>query len=221
VKYEKIDDDSFVKFRIKDNSIIINKEHPFVMEHYRSKAEKELMRTIAMVNLLSDVYALDIGVPPKTLESIRDYRDRLLRYRSLQRRQSGIYIAKLLLETQHDSAHSYKLEAVVSDALHYLGFQVLDLAKPGEPEGIASAYPIPTLVKPTGDGSIPPLYSFSFDAKSSKYEAAKTGNIDLAAVVEHRERYKADHALVIAPGFGGEAITTRCNQQQVTPNDGE
>src|SRR5690606_17037259 len=76
----------------------------------------------------------------------------------------------------------------------YLGFQVRDLAKSGEPEGIASAYSTPTFSDPTRENPNPPLYSFSFDAKSSKHETAKTGNIGLDGVVEHRNRYKADHA---------------------------
>lgn len=217
VKYERVDDDSFVKFRISDNSIIVNKEHPFVAEHSRSKAEKELVRTVAMVNLLSDIYALDIGVTPSILESIRAYRDHLMRFRAMQRRQSGTYIAKLLLQTQHDSGNSKRLEAVLSNALRYLGFHVKDLAKPGEPEGIASAYPTPTYSSPTRENPHPPLYSFSFDAKSSKHDAAKTGNINLDGVVEHRNRYKADHALVVAPGFEEGALETRCEEQKVTP----
>jgi hypothetical protein len=217
VKYERIDDDSFVKFRISDNTILINKEHPFVAEHSRTKAEKELMRTVAMVSLLTDIYALDIGVQPATLQSIRDYRDRIMRFRALQQRQSGTYIAKLLLQTQHDSENSKLLEAVLSDALRYLGFQVKDLAKPGEPEGIASAYATPTLATPTQENPTPPLYSFSFDAKSSKHETAATGNIKLDGVVEHRDRYHANYALIVAPGFSGQAIVTRCNQQKVTP----
>lgn len=217
VRYEKVDDDSFVKFRISDNTIVINKEHPFVAEHSRTKAEKELIRTIAMVDLLVDVYALDIGIEPSTLESIREYRDKLMRIRAMQQRQSGTFIAKLLLQTQHDSSNSKRMEAVLSDALRYLGLHVRDLGKPGEPEGIASAYPYPTLTSPTKEDPHPPLYSFSFDAKSSKHEASKTGNISLDGVVEHRNRYKANHALVVAPGFQEGAITTRCEEQDVTP----
>ncbi|OHD70813.1 MAG: hypothetical protein A2W19_07785 [Spirochaetes bacterium RBG_16_49_21] len=217
VKYENMNDESFVKFRLSDSSIIVNRNHPFVMEHSRTKAEKELMRTIAMVNLLSDVYALDIGVPPSQLESIRSYRDRLMRFRAMQRRRSGTYIAKLLLQMQHESDKSKLLEAVVSDSLRYLGFQVQDLAKPGEPEGIAKAFTSPTLSTPTPEDPHPALYSFSFDAKSSKHEVAQTGNIKLDGVVEHRKRYNANYALVIAPGYSDGAIATRCIQQKVTP----
>lgn len=217
VKYEKLADDSFVKFRINDSTVVVNKDHPFVIEHSRTKAEKELVRTIAMVSLLADVYAIDLGIEPAMLESIRTYRDKLMRYRSLQRRQSGVHIARLLLQTQHQSDFSKRLEAVVSDALRYLGFDVHDLAKPGEPEGIARAFPSPTQGNPTDDDPTPPLYSFSFDAKSSKKDVAKTGNLSLDALAEHRDRYSADHALVIAPGFSEGALAVRCQQQRITP----
>jgi len=216
IRYEKLADDSFVKFRLSDNAIVVNKDHPFVLEHSRTRAEKELLRTLAMVSLLTDIYSLDIGVEPKTLESIREYRDRLMRFKALQQRKSGTYIAKLLLQTQHDADYK-RLEAVLSDALRYLGFQVKDLAKPGEPEGIAYAYTLPTGKEATTDNPSPPLYSFSFDAKSSKYDSAKTGNLSLDGIVEHRDRYHADHALVVAPGFSGKAVKTRCAQQKVTP----
>jgi hypothetical protein len=217
VKYERADDDTFVKFRISDNTIVVNKGHPFVAEYSRTKAEKELLRTIAMVNLLSDVYALDIGVQPNTLHSIRQYRDQLMRFRALQSRQSGTYIANLLLQMQHDSGNSRRLEVVVSDALRYLGFQVKDLGQSGEPEGIASAFSTPTKSTPTRDDPNPPLYRFTFDAKASKHDVAKTGNICLDGIAEHRDRYKADHALVVAPGYSEGALATRCEQLKVTP----
>lgn len=217
VRFEKLEDDSFVKFRLADNSIVINKEHPFVSEHSRTKAEKFLLRTIAMVNLLTDVYAVDIGVGSSKLQSIREYRDKLMRFKALERRQSGLHIARLLLLMQHDSENEKRLEVALSAALSYLGFQVQDLAKSGEPEGIARAYPTPTFANPTADDPQPPLYSFSFDAKASKHDAAKTGNIKLDGIVEHRDRYKANYALVVAPGFQEGALATRCKEQKVTP----
>ena len=217
VKYEKLDDDSFVKFRIKDSSVVVNREHPFVIEHSHSKAEKELIRTMAMIGLLADVYALDIGIAPGLLRSVRDYRDKLMRFRALQRRQSGVLIARLLRDTEHDSGNSKRLEAAVSHALRYLDFDVWELGRSGEPEGIAKAFTTPTGSQPTAENPQPPLYSFSFDAKSSKHTVAKTGNLSLDAVVEHRDRYNANHALVVAPGFSDGAVVTRCQKLGVTP----
>ena len=218
VKYERLEaDDSFVKFRLADNSIVVNKNHPFVEEHSGTKAEKELLRTVAMVSLLTDVYSLDIGVSANKLNSIREYRDKLMRFRAMQQRKSGTYIAKLLLQMQHDSKHYKRLEVAVSTALRYLGFQVLDKAQPGEPEGIAYAYPTPTQTDPSVSDAAPPLYSFTFDAKASEGDAAQTGNLKLDAITEHRKRYEANYALVIAPGFQDGAAEIRCEQQTVTP----
>ena len=219
VKYEKVDDDSFVKFRISDSTVVVNKDHPFVAEHTRTKAEKELMRTMAMVNLLTDVYALETGIDAAKVEGIRTYRDQLMRFRALQRRKSGTHIAKLLLATQHKSNASKELEAVVGDALRHIGFVVKELGKPGDPEGVASAYAFsaPLQPAPTEQEPEPALYKLTYDAKSSKHSAAKTGNISLDGVQEHRKRYGAQYALVIAPGFEDGALSVRCEQVGVTP----
>ena len=78
------------------------------------------------------------------------------------------------------------------------------------------SYTYPTR-QPTEQEKRPPLYKFTFDAKSSKYDTAKTGNINLAAMTEHRKKYQADHALVVTPGFSGDAIGKRCTEEQITP----
>ena len=219
VRYERVDDDSFVKFRINDSTIVVNKEHPFVAEHTRTRAEKELVRTIAMVNFLTDIYALETGVEPAKVEGVRAYRDQLMRFRALQRRQSGTHIAKLLLATQHRSDSSKELEAVVGEALRYIGFVVKELGKSGDPEGVASAYAFsaPQQPGPTDAEPEPPLYKLTYDAKSSKHAAAKTGNISLDGVQEHRNRFGAHYALVVAPGFEEGALAVRCEQVGVTP----
>lgn len=219
VRYEKADDDSFVKFRINDSTIVVNKEHPFVAEHTRTKAEKELVRTIAMVNFLTDIYALETGIEPAKVEGIRAYRDQLMRFRALQRRKSGTHIAKLLLATQHKSDSSKELEAVVGEALRHVGFVVKELGKPGDPEGVASAYAFsaPQQPAPTEQDPEPPLYKLTYDAKSTKHAAAKTGNVSLDGVQEHRKRFGAQYALVIAPGFEEGALAVRCEQVGVTP----
>ncbi len=62
-----------------------------------------------------------------------------------------------------------------------------------------------------------PLYKLTYDAKSSKHAAAKTGNISLDGVQEHRKRFGAQYALVVAPGFEEGALAVRCEQVGVTP----
>jgi len=219
VKYEKLDDSSFVKFRISDRAILINSGHPFVQEHSRSRAEKELMRTVAMVELLSDIYAIDLGIKPSTIEEVRNYRDKLMRYRAIQHRTSAALAAQLLFDTQHKSATFNQFETAVGDALEHLGFQVERIGGSGEPEGVARAYSYPTHASPSSTENQPPLYKFTYDAKSSIYDIAQTGNLSLDGINEHKQRYKADHALVVAPGFSKGAVVARCQNLEITAID--
>ncbi|MCY4302608.1 MAG: ATP-binding protein [Aestuariivita sp.] len=217
VKYESLDGNEFVQFRLADNSIVINKKHPFVAEHFRGHAEKKLLRSVAMVNFLSDIYALEDGVVPKKLEDMRRYRDRLMRFHAMKDRQSGIHIAQILLATQHKSNAPGEMETVLAEALRYLGYNVDEKGGPGEPEGIASALLYSSSYAPSDDDPHPPLYKFTFDAKSTKYKQTKTGNLGLDGIQEHKERYSTDYALVVATDFGGSAVVTRCEQHGITP----
>ena len=216
VKYERMGDTEFVKFRISDNTIVINKDHPFVMEHTRTKAEKELMRTIAIVYLLSDIYGLETGIEPEKLESVREFRNRLMQFRALVRRQSGTHIAQILLEVQHKSDESEQLEIIVGDALGYLGLHIQKLGKPGKPDGVAKAYAISRSWVPTAADPEQPIYSFTYDAKSTKHDRAKTANLSLNGIGDHRNQYGADYALVVAPGFQEGAADRRTKERDIT-----
>lgn len=216
VKYEQMPSHDFVKFRISDNTIVINKAHPFVAEHTRTKAEKELMRTIAIVYLLSDIYGLETGIEPEKLQNVRNFRNRLMQIRALARRQSGTHIAQILLSVQNNSEESKQLETIVGDALEYLGFHVERLGKPGEPEGIARAFTISSVWIPTAEAPEQPTYSFTYDAKSTKHKRAKTGNLSLDGVEEHRNRYETEYALVVAPDFEKGAADHRARNKGIT-----
>ncbi len=216
VKYERLGDSEFVKFRISDNTIVINKDHPFVLEHTRTKAEKELMRTIAIVYLLSDIYGLETGIEPKKLEGVRNFRNRLMQFRALAQRKSGTHIARILLSVQHESDEEKKLEAIVGDALEYLGFHVDRMGGPGKPEGVAKAFAISRTWIPTAEEPEQPIYGFTYDAKSTKHDRAKTGNLTLDAVEEHRVQYGAKYALIVAPGYQKGAANTRTAGGKIT-----
>lgn len=215
IKYEKADDGSFVKYRVDESALVVNKNHPFVMEFSKTAKEKELLKQLSMIIFLADVYALDIGVEPNTLDDIRKYRDKLMRLRAVTTRESGLHIAQLLLEMQHHS--NYKmLEAALSSALRNLGFTVDDMAASGEPEGLAKAYTLPS-VQGSNDIPHPPLYTVGFDAKSTTHEKASTGNLTLDGIRDHRELFGADYSLVVAPDFQDGALARRAEQQKVTP----
>ncbi len=163
------------------------------------------------------MYALNIGVTAENLHDIRNYRDKLMRIRAAQSRKSGAYIAKLLSQTEHKSDDSRQFEIVIASALRNLGYDVTELGGNGEPEGIAKAFSYPTYTIASKTNLEPPLYSFTYDAKSSKYKNAKTGNLNIAGLVEHRDRYNANFSLVIAPGFEDGAVIKRCIKQKITP----
>ncbi len=215
VKFEETDTSELIRFRLTDNSIVINRSHPFSLEYARNRREKRLMEAFSSVTFLSDVYALDLGIDPTALRTMMEYRDRLMRARAVESRKSGVHIAVLLSDVQNDSNYRM-LEAVLSTALDCLGFDVEDLAKPGEPEGIARAYPLPS-GRPTKTEPATPLYTVSFDAKSSTKEKAATGNLSLDGIHDHKELYDANYALVVAPDFQEGALPRRAEQQEVTP----
>lgn len=217
VKYDSFEDDEFVKFRLSDSTILVNRKHPFVMEHSKSKAEKDLTRTVAMVNFLSDIYALEEGIEPGILENVRLYRDKLMRFKAMQSSKSGVHIAQILTQAQAKSNSSMEMETILADALQYIGFAVQKRGGAGEPEGIAFAKLFATDHLPTDSDPEPPLYKFTYDTKSTKHSAAKTGNLSLDAINEHKQRYGTDYALVIAPGFQDGTVVTRCKQLNITP----
>ena len=69
---------------------------------------------------------------------------------------------------------------------------------------------------PTSELPEQPIYNFTYDAKSTKHERAKTGNLTLDAVEEHKNRYKTTYALVVAPGFEEGAAGIRAQAKNIT-----
>ena len=168
------------------------------------------MRNFALVQFLSDVHALEIGIDPVKVEALRKHRDGMARLIAKIKRKSGLQIAKILLEVStHKDYRAF--EIIVQDALEYLGFFVDRMALSGQPEGIAKAYPTPSFA------NVREIYSFSFDAKSSKYGKVETGNVNVAGLARHRRDHTADHALVVAPDFEGGALEKECAENCVTP----
>lgn len=170
-----------------------------------------------MVDLLSDTYALEEGVEPQKLQSIRKHRDLLMRFNSMRARKSGTHIAQILLQVQHNSQEHKKLEAILADAFEYIGFSVERLGGSGEPDGLASAVLYSSDEAPTDDEKRPPLYKFIYDAKTTRHDSAKTGNLSLDGIQNHKNSRSVDHAMVIAPDFQDGSVSKRCENSGVTP----
>jgi hypothetical protein len=96
------------------------------------------------------------------------------------------------------------------ESLAMLGFNVKELGQPGEPEGIATA------IMSTDSESKSRDYSLTYDAKSSK-DVVDTGNVGVAGLARHRDRYRADYVLVVGPAFRSGALESECAANRVTP----
>ena len=116
--------------------VLINRDHPFTREYAGTHEQQVLLRDTAFVELLTQAYMSDLGVPYQTVTQVSDYRDQLLRLVARVRRKSAFQLAELLDSVTNDKD---ALERAVSEALEYLGFVVEFIAGSGEPEGVASA----------------------------------------------------------------------------------
>ncbi len=206
----------FVVYRLADNSVVINKEHPFVAEHSRSRAEKRLLQQFGLVTLLSDMYAYDSGVPLEMLEGIRSYRDRVMKFQALKRRTSGPLLAQLLRSAERRSDSPKRLEVLVGQALGYLGFDVEPMAKTGQPEGVARA--IHSIALQPGDAAPDgAIYSFTYEAKTTGSGGVPADKVGASALVRHRKDNRADYTLVVAPQFQSGALEKECEEHGITP----
>ena len=90
------------------------------------------------------------------------------------------------------------------EAFAYLGYDARHVGGPGQTDVILDA-PI------TG---VP--YRVIVDAKSNKHGKVADGSIDWLSLGSHRKDERADHILVVAPGFGGGNLLRRADEYGVT-----
>jgi len=162
-----------VRYDVASRKVVVNRNHPFAEEHSETSEELRVLRDVALVDLLTDAFMLDIGIHEHRLTEIRDYKDRALRLVAQVRRRSAAQIATML---KNATAHPKGFERIIGDALEYLGFSVERLGASGEPEGVATAVITP------GRGDTKVAYKFTYDAKSSESGRAKTHNVGVAGL---------------------------------------
>lgn len=201
-------DQKLAHYDLETRTVIVNKSHPFALEHQETGQQLRVLRDSALVELLTDAFMADIGLTTDQLTEIRDYKDRAYRLVAQVRRRSAAQIAALLIGA---TGHAKGFERIIGDALEYIGFSVIRLGQSGEPEGIATA-----IVSP-GSGDTKVAYKFNYDAKSSEKGKVKTHNVGVAGLARHRADHKADHTLVVAPAFEEGALEDECKANGVTP----
>jgi hypothetical protein len=188
--------------------VLVNKDHPFAREFAETHEQQILLRDAAFVELLTQAYMSDVGVSDDTIGQISEYRDQLFRLVARVRRRSAFQLAELLDGVTDDKD---ALEPATSEALEYLGYVVEFISGAGEPEGIASAPVTP------GERGSRRTYSFTFDAKSSKTGRVANGDVRVSGLLRHKEKYRADHVLVVAPDYEAGALYEECRMHGVTP----
>jgi Histidine kinase-, DNA gyrase B-, and HSP90-like ATPase len=203
-----------VKYDVAKRQVVVNLNHPFTREHGTTQEQLRLLRDTALVELLTDAFMTDIGLPDDQLREILNYRERAYRLVAQVRRHSASQIVTMLLESTN---HPKGFERIVGDALENLGFGVERLGQSGEPEGIATALITPVAPTKADDGDQKVAYRFTYDAKSSASGKVATHNIGMSGLARHRKQHGADHTLVVAPGYADGALQKEATDNAVTP----
>ena len=190
--------DGIVRFDTVSGALQLNAWHPFVAMFHDEFTNKNLgqpLEIFAMAEVLSEAYLHSIGVRESEIDEFLSARDQLLRHLANESgHQSALSVANTLLEARNSPD---RLEESVCNAFRSLGFDVTPLGEKGRPDGVATAY------LPADDSGNPQRYSVSLEAKSKKKSGTKASakDVNIAAVIRHRDQYKCEHAVVIGPAF--------------------
>lgn len=179
------------------NGIVkININHPYYINFSDSQTHQS-MEVLAAAEVLLEAYLLDTTLSPDEVDDIVNRRDQLLRALVQDRPISVTIIARQL----RDSVTSVEgSENSCHQVFRSLGFDVVPLGGPGKPDGIATAHLAVRYGRKVGEVDSR-AYKVTYDAKSSIHEKVKSGNLSLSAVSNHRDKWGADYAVVVAPGF--------------------
>lgn len=213
VKLEGRDSDGpLVQYDVARRTVLVNQNHPFSLEHGKTKEEKELLRDVAFADLMGYAFMQDIGVSDDSISQIFQHRDATLRLLAKVHRRTALQLAQLLSDS---TAHDKGLEQILAESLQHLGFVVEHLAGAGEPEGVAYA---PMTPKSAAEDKVElRSYHFTYDAKSSKHKKAKSGNVKVGSLARHKRDKGAAYALVVAPDFQDGFLSEECKTYKVTP----
>ena len=200
----------FSRYELRTREIVVNDNHPYVVERSGTIEERRLIQEFALAEFLTELYLIAHDVDSVALDDGRAFRDEFLRLLAQLNRRTGGQIAQMLHESTDNAV---ALEEIVSDALDYIGFNVTRIGGNGQPEGIAQAPLSPNAV--SGEGP----YSISYDAKSTTKVPARVTNKEVGPgrLARHRREHDADYTLVVAPDFQSGALQVECKESRVTP----
>jgi hypothetical protein len=193
----------------------INGFHPFVAAFYDDFANTTAglpLELFAMAEVLLESQLFQAGHSQSEIDSTMSTRDQYLRdVASRTGPRTALAVANALREARNDK---HRLEVELVAAFDKLGFKASQPGRksskdPGKdkPDGLAVAVL-------GGDGSGKSLrYSVTLEAKSTQKDGKRVpaGDVGIGVVALHRDKFEADHAIVVAPSFS----TTRGEEASV------
>lgn len=170
----------------------INMMHPFFANFLDEVKSLLPFQLIALTEILTECFLLDIGVSQDEVRDIMFKRDAILRELTFSDKPNAPFVASLLNATLGDSSG---LEKSVTQAFNSLGYECTPIGGKGTPDGKAVAYlgPLNSLDN----------YSLTYDAKSTSKDRIKATTAHISGVDRHRDDYKANYACVVAVDFEG------------------
>lgn len=180
-----------------NNKIAINSLHPFYINYQDYFKNPEPFQVIGVAEILTEAHLYSMDMRPEDINELLSKRDNFLRELVYSSERLSAPLIGLMLK---DAAADDKgLENALAKGFRSLGFDVVPMGKPNEPDGLATAHlgvrqDTPGLAK----------YSIAYDAKSTKHSRVKTGNVNSAGIARHRDKYGAQYAVVVAKQFSDE-----------------
>jgi hypothetical protein len=192
----------------------LNGFHPFVAAFYddfTNTATGLPLELFAMAEVLLESQLYQAGHTQADIDATMSTRDQYLRdVATRSGPRTALAVANALRDARNDE---HRLEVELVAAFEKLGFEA---TRPGRksvkdrgkdlPDGLAVAVL-------GGDGTGKSLrYSVTLEAKSTKTlgKRVPAGNVGVSVVALHRDKFRADHALVVAPSFSGVTDAPLC-----------
>jgi Histidine kinase-, DNA gyrase B-, and HSP90-like ATPase len=198
VDFDGTQEDGIARYNTATGVLHINAWHPFVAtfhDEFSSKGTGQPLQLFAMAEVLAEAHLYSLGVKREQIDSFLSVRDQLLRTLANESgRQSALAVSIALRNARNNPD---ALEQKLCDAFSSLGFEVTKIGGKGKPDSVARA-----VLAATKDGK-PRQYAVSLDAKSKVEDRGKVaaGTVKIATIIQHREDYECDHAVVVGRDF--------------------
>lgn len=196
--YDATTDDGIAVYDAATGRLRINGLHPFVgafFDEFTSKNSGLPLDVFAMAEVLLESFLHQAGFKQDQVNNVMGARDQLLRQvAQTSGRRTALAVASALRNARNDED---KLEIELVAAFTSLGFDASRDGRRGKADGVAHAH-----LSADGQGH-PRRYSVTLEAKSKKKDGktVASSTVNTATIARHRDDYKSEHAIVVAPAF--------------------